>query len=189
MSIDMTNIVSHLTAYLTAAAVFADELERLDDPREVALAYSRYAQVSITAGRLAWRSISLPPDTFEPWELHVHQLCANPTDVLLWEDLVLAMVTVAKIHDHLYAFVGVWPEDVKAHRDAHIVNMDAFHQGALKAADGNPPSQDVLKRVLRWAVFRGAELGRRNVMIVLAAKAPDQVPYFLPFLTPREGRP
>lgn len=185
----MARIVSQLSAFLTASAVFNDELDRLSTAEEMGLALTRYAQNSIDTMRISWRHIPLETERIDAWEVDVYLLQAAPTDERVWTNIVLAMDAVASLHEQLYSYAGVWPEDVATHRQAHAENTAVFRESIEKSATGHPPSVDLLRRVLRWMATRGAELARRNVMLVLAAKAPDQVADFLPYLTPRDGRP
>lgn len=189
MAVEMARIVSQLSAFLTASAVFSDELDRLEAPEDLAFALCRYSQNSVDTMRIAWRDISLDTTRIDAWEVDIHRLRAEPTDERVWAHIVLAMNAVASLHEQLYTYTGVQPEDVASHREAHAENTSVFQESSNKAAAGKAPSADLLRRVMRWMVTRGAELARRNVMLVLAAKAPDQVANFLPYLTPREGRP
>lgn len=189
MAVEMTRIVSQLSAFLTASAVFNDDLDRLKTSKELALALARYSQNSVDTMRISWREIPLNTARMDAWETDLHRLRAEPTDERVWMHIVMAMEAVASLNEQLYRYAGVQPQDVAAHREAHAENTAVFRESMAKAASGNAPSPDLLRRVLRWMVVRGAEIARRNVMLVMAAKEPGQIPYLLHYLTPRDGRP
>lgn len=189
MAVEVARIVSQLSAFLTASSVFGDEIERVSTTEELALALSCYSQTSVDTMRISWRDIGLDTTHIDAWELDLHHLRAEPTDERIWSHMVLAMEAVGSLHEQLYKYTGVMPEDVATHRTAHADNTAAFRESIGKAAAGRPPTIDLLRRVLRWMVIRGAELARRNVLLVLTAKAPNKVADILPYLTPRDGRP
>lgn len=184
----VVRVLPQVSDFVNGARAFAVAVEEAVTVEQLARALADYSQKSIDTASASY--VDLTDGTWAvAWQQDVVRLRAEPTAERVWSHVLVAMEGTSVLHEQIRVSLRIDPADVAPQVASHAKNVAMFRQLNAQVSSGRPPPMETLRRVMQWMALRGAELGRRLAMLVLASKVPEQVPQLLPHFLPRDGRP